>query len=339
MFLKRPRRSRLLGGRLRRLSCTVSRPRTVVSEPSSTLSSAARAVVEPPRPTAALRTDLPEPSESRSEAGGVPGLEGAHAPRRSCARRLARGRAASLAPWRSRAHGPRDLRAWRGPALHGARCCSSRGSWPSPSGGGAARLWRSARCAGSTARGTRLHIVLDEHARRFGVGRPAVARVAGRTSRTLQPSLGRDPGSTAPDSSGTAELTEALHRQRGGIGCANGITVDNSAVTCSQISVVERRLAASAGSSDEPGGGAGSTMVKERRDDVDVQNGIDTWLRRAGLPTTHALQGAFAPLCCRVDRSVWASCVCVGRVADLGLAVAGQADGVSGHRHGAPARS
>ena len=50
-------------------------------------------------------------------------------------------------------------------------------------------------------------------------------------------------------------------------------------------------------------------MAKERRDDVDVQNGIDTWLRRAGLPTTHALQGAFAPLCCRVDRSVWASCV------------------------------
>ena len=259
MFLKRPRRSRLLGGRLRRLSCTVSRPRTAVSEPSTRLSSAARAVAEPPRPTAALRTDLPEPSESRSEAGGVPGLEGAHAPRRSCARRLARGRAASLAPWRSRAHGPRDLRAWRGPALHGARCCSSRGSWPSPSGGGAARLWRSARCAGSTARGTCLHIVLDEHARRFGVGRPAVARVAGRTSRTLQPSLGRDPGSTAPDSSGTAELTEALHRQRGGIGCANGITVDNSAVTCSQISVVERRLAASAGSSDKPGGGAGST--------------------------------------------------------------------------------
>ena len=136
-----------------------------------------------------------------------------------------------------------------------------------------------------------------------------MARVAGRTSRTLQPSLGRDPGSTAPDSSGTAELTEALNRQRGGIGCANGITVDNSAVTCSQISVVERRLAASAGSSDEPGGGAGSTMAKERRDDVDVQNGIDAWLRWAGLPTTHALQGAFAPLCCRVDRSVWASCV------------------------------
>ena len=67
-----------------------------------------------------------------------------------------------------------------------------------------------------------LHIVLDEHARRFGVGRPAVARVAGRTSCTLQPSLGRDQGSTAPDSSGTAELTEALHRQRGGTGCANG---------------------------------------------------------------------------------------------------------------------
>ncbi len=60
-------------------------------------------------------------------------------------------------------------------------------------------------------------------------------------------------------------------------------------MTCSQISVVERRLAASAGSYDEPGGGAGSTMAKERRDDVDVQNGIDTWLRRAGLPTT---QGA-----------------------------------------------
>ena len=74
--LKRRPQRRLFGGRLRRLCRTVNILRTLVSEFIRGLSEGAGAVVEPPRPTAALRTDLPEPSESRSEAGGVPGLEG-----------------------------------------------------------------------------------------------------------------------------------------------------------------------------------------------------------------------------------------------------------------------
>ena len=94
-------------------------------------------------------------------------------------------------------------------------------------------------------------MMFDEQAGRFGAGRPAAARAAGRTSSSLQPSLGAIRGSTTPDSSDTAELTEALHRRRGCFGCANSTTVDYCGVACSQISVVELILSAPSGSSYE----------------------------------------------------------------------------------------
>ena len=180
--LEVPSRGTLFGGRLRRLCCTVSRPRTVVSDCSSSLSSAARAVVEPPRPTAAVPPELSAPVGGQRGGGELPRRGRPRAPRWSCAPRRARGGAASPPPRRSPAHGRRDLCAPSSPEPAAARCSSVCGSGPSASGGAAAQPGRSARCGCSRAPRSRRCTVPEVYARRFGTARRRAARVPTRSS-------------------------------------------------------------------------------------------------------------------------------------------------------------